>query len=397
MSKRDVVVVNGVKARVAGTPGDPITRFADSMRGVVISLEMRSAEDLALDASVNPDPVMREHALYQLVDQNGVEAMPDVERALFNDPDPEVRINVLWLLESLDTERCAQIARALREDPSSRVREWARVFCWEKQWAPEDFRIAKEARSWEGRTFDETLFLHIKCDLYVRMAASNDIWGHILLSPRMLARVYGQAYACPITETREREIVVAKTLSGLHEDGSDHYESFLFRGFTERTAPYSGSFYFETHSPRPFYVSGKADDTSAGVIENVTIPFAREGQWFLNENLPLKGNFAIEYVRGLFQGWAYVNHERIQNSGGDFLFPGNSVLSTLHHPEVGALTNTFISGTFKGKVVDWDGDGVLDLNYLQSPATAKGEVDSNFDGIADIPGMTVCPRPLQRH
>src|ERR1043166_7682604 len=117
MSKRDVVVVNGVKARVAGMAGYPISRFADSMRGVVISLEMRSAEDLALDASVNPDPVMREHALYQLVDQIGPAAIPDVERALFNDPDPEVRINVMWLLESLDSERCAEIARALREDP----------------------------------------------------------------------------------------------------------------------------------------------------------------------------------------------------------------------------------------------------------------------------------------
>ena len=45
--------------------------------------------------------------------------------------------------------------------------------------------------------------------------------------------------------------------------------------------------------------------------------------------------------------------------------------------------------------LDWDNDGVLDLNYLQAPATAKGEVDSNFDGIPDVPGMTVCPRPMQ--
>ena len=82
--------------------------------------------------------------------------------------------------------------------------------------------------------------------------------------------------------------------------------------------------------------------------------------------------------------------------GGEFLFPGNSVLSTLHHPEVGSLTNTFLAGSFKGKVLDWNNDGVLDLNYLQSPSTAKGEVDSNFDGIPDVPGMAVCSRPFRR-
>ena len=392
--KRELATMHGFRTRTVER--DPIRRFSESMQGAVISLEMRSADELALDAKVNPDAALREHAFFQLVDKLGPEALPHIETALFNDPDPQVRINLLWLLESLDHERAPEIARLLINDPSPRVREWARVFCWEKGWVADDFRQAKEAQYHEGRTFDETIFLHIKCDLYVRMAADNTIWGHIYLSPQMLARVYGQAYACPISATREAEIVIAKTLSGLHEDGSDHYESFLFRGFTERTALNTGSFYFETHSPRPFYMSGKADDTSEGVIDNVIIPFAREGQWFLNDNIQVQGKSAIEYVRGLFQGWAYVNHERIQESGGDFLFPGNSVLSTLHHPEVGAKTNTFITGSFKGKVVDWNNDGVLDLNYLQSPATAKGEVDSNFDGIPDVPGLTVCPRPLQK-
>jgi hypothetical protein len=98
---------------------------------------------------------------------------------------------------------------------------------------------------------------------------------------------------------------------------------------------------------------------------------------------------AIEYVRGLFQGWSYVNLERIENSGGDFFFPGNSILSTLHDPVVGPKTNGFVNGRFKGKVVDWDGDGALDLNYLPAHATTKGEVDSDLDGIPDEPGRHV--------
>ncbi|HEU4509527.1 MAG TPA: hypothetical protein VFR78_14880, partial [Pyrinomonadaceae bacterium] len=124
-------------------------------------------------------------------------------------------------------------------------------------------------------------------------------------------------------------------------------------------------------------------------VEDVTVPFARQGQWFLNDDIRVKGRKAIEYVRGLFQGWSYVNLERIENSGGDFFFPGNSILSTLHHPVVGPKTNGFVNGRFKGKVVDWDGDGVIDLNYLPAHATTKGEVDSNLDGIPDEPGRHV--------
>lgn len=374
---------------------DPITRFSDSIKQAAIHLDNRSREELEAEGRNNPDPVIREQALYQLIEQVGADSLPIVEAALSNDPDPDLRINVLWAMLRLPSDRCKRIALALMRDSNSRVQEWARVFCWERQWTSKDFRQAREATYREGRTFDQTIFLHIKSHLYIRLSPDNKMWGHLQLSPQTLARVYGQAMACPITETRERELVISKTLSGLHDDGTDHYESFLFKGFTERTSSGSGNFYFESNGARPFYLSGKADDTSQGIVEDVPVPFAREGQWFLNENLQLKGNHPIEFVRGLFQGWAYVNLDRIKDGDEEFLFPGNSILSTLHHPVVGPLTNAFIAGSFKGKVVDWDGDGVLDLNYLPAYATAKGEVDSDLDGVPDVEGRSVCARPLQ--
>jgi hypothetical protein len=289
----------------------------------------------------------------------------------------------------MPSDECRELGLALTNDSDHRVREWARVFAWEMGWAEKDFRRLREFRHHEGRTFDETIYLHITCNLYIRLGASNDSWGHLLLSPQMLKRVYGQALACNRMETRDRDIVVAKTLSGLNADGSKHHESFLFRGFTELTNPLQGNFYFETHTPRPIFLSGKANDTSEGVVENVVVPFARQGQWFLNEDICVRGYKAIEYVRGLFQGWAYVNLDRIENSGGEFFYPGNSVLSTLHHPVVGEKTNAYINGRFKGKVVDWDGDDVIDLNHLPAYATTAGEVDSNLDNVPDEPGRHV--------
>jgi hypothetical protein len=369
--------------------GDPTTRFEDMIRRAAISLEDRSDERLIRDGRTLADPALREHALYQYLARRGAQALPVVREALLTDTDTDLRVNLLWALEWLESEECRDLGLALVDDPDHRVREWARVFAWEMGWSGEDFRRRREFRHHAGRTFDQTIYLHITCNLYIRLGAGNDLWGHLLISPQMLKRVFGQALACNNMATRDDEVVVAKTLCGLNPDGSDHHEAFLFRGFTELADPLQGNFYFETQTPRPIFLSGKANDPSQGVVDNVVVPFARQGQWFLNEHLEVKGRRAIEYVRGLFQGWSYVNLERIENSGGEFFFPGNSILSTLHHPVVGPLTNTFVNGRFKGKVVDWDGDGVIDLNALPAHATVLGEVDSDLDGIADEPGRHV--------
>jgi len=74
----------------------------------------------------------------------------------------------------------------------------------------------------------------------------------------------------------------------------------------------------------------------------------------------------------------------------EILLPGNAILSTLHDSVAGPLTNVFISGTFKGKLNDWDGDGNIDLNSRNVYSTTDGELDSNMDGIPDSPGEACC-------
>ncbi len=369
--------------------GDPTIRFEDMIARVSVNLEKRTDDELIRDGKTLSDPGLREHALYQYLARNGVEALPVIARAIREDNDTDLRVNLLWALEWLKDEQCREICMGVINDRDHRVREWARVFAWEMGWSADDFRRPREFRHIPGRTFDQTIYLHITCNIYIRLGKGNDMWGHLLLSPQMLKRVFGQALACNNLSTRDDEVVVAKTLSGLNADGSNHHEAFLFRGFTELTNQLQGNFYFETQTKRPIFLSGKANDASQGVVENVTVPFARQGQWFLNQDIQVDGRKAIEYVRGLFQGWSYVNLDRIEASGGEFFFPGNSILSTLHHPEVGPKTNGFVNGRFKGKVVDWDGDDIIDLNYLPAHATVLGEVDTNCDGVADEPGRHV--------
>jgi hypothetical protein len=375
--------------------GDPTTRFEEMVSRTALSLDRRTNDELVYDGRELADPVLREHALFVYFMRNGAAALPVIERAIHSDPDTDLRINLLWALEWLPGAESREICRSLLNDRVHRVSEWARVFAWEMGWSDQDFRRARPFRHDPGRTFDQTIYLHVACNLYVKLDPGHEHWGHLLLSPQMVKRVYGQPLACNRMETRDDEVVVAKTLCGLHADGSEHHEAFLFRGFTELTNPLQGNFYFETETRRPVYVSGKANDPSDGIIDDVVVPFAREGQWFLNPHMELKGRMPIEYVRGLFRGWAYVNLERIEKNGGEFYFPGNSVLSTLHHPEAGRLTNAYVAGRFKGKVVDWDDDGVLDFNSLAAHATLLGEVDSDLDGIPDVPGrhVPVYPRP----
>ncbi len=134
-------------------------------------------------------------------------------------------------------------------------------------WTDQDFRVKRAIQALTtGRTFDQTIYLHIVCRMYVRLTESNDKWGMLLISPQMLKRVFGQALACNNMSTRDDQVVVAKDLPGLNVDGSAHHESFLFRGFTELTDPLQGNFYFETQTKRPIFLSGKANDASQGVV-----------------------------------------------------------------------------------------------------------------------------------
>ena len=307
-----------------------------------------------------------------------------------HDSNREVRWDALWAIEKLGGVNAIQALREFERDADPEIAEWARVFIGELQTGDPLFD-ERGYRYIQGRTFDETIYLLIHCDLYVRLDSTNQHWGKLSLSPQGLARVYGQAHACPNVETREHKLVIAKTISGLHADGSVHMDNYLFRGFTERSRDDRGNFYFESHVPRPFYVSGRADDPSQGVKDS-HIGFMRCGRWHLDSRFMIKDAPAIRYVRGQFQGWGYVN---LQNVAGRplerVLLPGNAILSTLHDPIVGPLTNAFIAGTFKGKLNDWDNDGRIDVNSRDVFSTEEGELDTNQDGIPDEPGLACCP------
>jgi hypothetical protein len=375
---------------VVGDPAAWESYFGHALDRVAVRLDPRANSELRHQARNHPDPVMREQALYEYTDRNNDDAIELLCEAVQHDRDRQVRWDALWAIEKMGGIKAVQALRKFQKDADPEIAEWAGLFIGELQTGAPNFD-GRECRYTPGRTFDETIFLLIHCDLYIRLDDTNQHWGKLSLAPQGLARVYGQAHACPNVETRERQLVIAKQISGLHADGSLHVDNYLFRGFTERTQIDRGNFYFESHVKRPFYVSGKADDPSMGVQDS-HIGFMREGCWYLDNRFKIRGSDAIRYVRGRFQGWGYTNLQRIAGKPLDeILEPGNGILSTLHNPVAGPLTNVFIAGTFKGKLNDWDGDGNIDLNSRSVYSTTEGEVDSNMDGIPDSPGVACCP------
>jgi hypothetical protein len=375
--------------RVIGDPAAWESNFAHALDRVSMRIDARTNTELQHQALNNPDPVMREQAIYEYADRNEDDAIELLCEVVRKDTDRQVRWNTLWAIEKLGGLQATQALDTFAKDADPEIAEWASVFMGELKTGDPVFD-KRDYRYIEGRTFDETIFLLIHCDLYIRLDDSNERWGKLSLAPQGLARVYGQAHACPNVETRERKLIIAKAIAGMHPDGSDHVENFLFRGFTERARPDTGNFFFESSMKRPFFQSGRADDTSKGMVYS-DIGFARAGRWYLEDRFQIRNAPAIRYVRGTFQGWGYVNLERMIGRPLDqMLLPGNAILSTLHDPVAGPLTNTFIAGTFKGKLNDWDNDGVIDLNSRNVYSTTEGEVDMDQDGVADHPGATCC-------
>lgn len=374
---------------VAGDPAAWASDFGYALNRAAVRVDSRTDEQLQHDAFHHPDPVMREQSVFEYADRDLPDAIELLSDVIRTDRDRAVRWDTLWALEKLGGPHAVAALRQFDHDDDPEIAEWASLFASELTTGDPSFD-GRAAVYTPGRTFDETIYLLIHCDLYIRLDDTNQHWGKLSLAPQGLARLYGQAHACPNVATRERQLLMGKTISGLHTDGSPHIDNYLFRGFTDRTRRDRGNFYFEAQVPRTFFRSGRADDASQGT-HDTRVGFSRFGNWHVDDRIRVHDEAAIRYVRGRFQGWGYTSVDSVIGKElQDVLTPGNGVLSTLHDPEVGPLTNVFILGTFKGKLNDWDGDGRIDLNSRDVYSTVDGEVDTNQDGIADEPGRTCC-------
>ncbi|TYB49023.1 HEAT repeat domain-containing protein [Actinomadura chibensis] len=365
-----------------GAPG--ATKLADfDGRG---DAELLSA---AADAATGLE---RERALWEYAHRHEGAAIDVLARHLATEPDAAVRWNLLWLLVKCDGRAAIPVLRQARSDAHPEVRDWAGLFL-EELTGEESPLVYERMRYETDRTFDQTLPLQIAGYADVRVPDAG--WIQARLSPQWFASLLGRVMACTNTDTFMTDLVIEKELLNYHEDGSNHYETFLFRGASYELSDTVCQHVYESNTMRPFYTSGKVKEGPA-VLTPVALSRAAGTKRLRPSTVTsmlhtpgaetargdaLREQGVVRSVRGRFWGWAHVDLDRYQETG--VVEPGTVQLVSTSDPVVGKKANTVIYGTFRGKLADQTGEGEYHVNTIPCHGTVNGELDLDLDGVAD--------------
>ncbi len=342
------------------------------------------------------DQIERERAAWEFGDRHKQDAVQSVSEVAAHDPDRAVRWGALWLLQKIGDNRAADALAPFLADEDIEVRDWAQLLTREITGQEMPDRIERPTIYDPENPFDQTLPLTIAG--YARTHVPGMGWVQATLSPQWFEAILGRVMACTCRDTFDKDLVIEKRMKSYHPDGSDHYEIYKFRGSTFNPAPDITHHVYECVSTHTFYPSGKVEDTSVAPIDDVNVilnrvatplavpvrmpviplapPRPRQSAEPSRKEAPTR---YVQSVRGRYMGAAFVNVERLLNQGMR-IGPGEVQLSSLHHPIVGSMTNTHLFGTFKGKISDLSGDGLLDINTERCHGTVKGELDYALTG-----------------
>ena len=373
-------------------PSEGITRF-----------DRRSDHELKAVMFDHENSVERERAAWEYGDRHQAEAVSVIAEIAKDDRDRAVRWGALWLLQKIGGNRTLDSLAPFLSDDDIEVRDWAHLLSREVSGVEQPNREIRSATFDTGNPFDQTLPLTIAG--YARTHFPGMGWVQVTLSPQWFEAILGRVMACTCEKTFGRDLVIEKRLKNYHPDGTDHYEIFKFSGATFYPYPGVTHHVYECVSNHTFYPSGQVEDTSIRPIGDVNvilnrvanpavvpvrmpiIPISplpiltRSSKSSLSTEVPSR---YVDSVRGRYMGSAFVNIERLLNQEMK-IGPGEVQLASWHHPTVGKMTNTFLFGTFKGKISDLDDDGYLNINTEYCHGTLDGKLDYTLSGepIAD--------------
>ena len=313
----------------------------------------------------------------------------------------------MWLALKHGRQGAVPLLEAARTDAHREVRDWARVFLREVTGEPVASEY-DEGMYLPDSPFDQTLPLQIAGFAILQLPGMGAV--RATLSPLWFEQIMGRVLACTNRATFMKNLTIEKCLEAYHPDGTNHYEIFPFAGVSWATAEGSIQHRYESITRRTFYRSGKVEDRSMGVDKDVPVILNRKAAStgeVLSVRPPEAGDFrdrvdltpareagttalaggrgikllngtVVRTVRGQFFGWAhtslghYLKHNRV--------LPGTVQLVDPLHEATADLVNTYLCGTFRGKIGDYDGDGRLDVNLIPCHGTATGELDYHADG-----------------
>jgi len=378
------------------------------------TFDPRSDRQLREVGLEGPDPVERERALWELAQRLRSAAVPTLSEAFARETVPSIRWNLLWLAVKVGGGDAFPLLESAVGDPHVDVRDWAKLFLRETVGADLAMEHRQAAYTTAG-DFDQTLPLQIAGFALVVVPGMGA--RRASLSPLWFEQIMGRVLACTNLDTIASDLVIEKNLCGYHPDGSDHYEIFPFSGVSWNSGE-TMQHRYESCTLRPFYTSGKVEDRSREVFDNVPVilnrgaettpsklevlratdlreirvlpqqPLLQPGRIpaTLEKPIPttdLRGiklldGRVVTSVRGQFFGWAHTSLEHFTRTGR--VDAGTVQLANPLDPRTAPYVNTYLCGTFRGKLSDWDGDGVADLNLIPCHGTADGKLDYTLDG-----------------
>lgn len=369
-------------------------QFGAPSTSQLADFDKRSDGALLETAAQSPSSLERERALWEYAHRNQGASIAALAKHLRVETDPSVRWNLLWLAVKHGGAEAISVLTEARSDENSEVRDWASLFLQEL--TGEQFPLVYSQLEYENdRIFDQTLPLQIAGFADVNVPGLG--WVQARMSPKWFDSLLGRVMACTNTDTYLTDLVIEKELAGYHDDGSAHYETFLFRGASYEVSETVTQHVYESNTVRPFYKSGKVKEgtpvmtpvalSRAAGTERLRPKHMTGMAWESSDGVEgergqrLRDVGVFRSVRGRFWGWAHTDINRYLEAGE--IAPGTVQLVSTASPEVGQMANTVLYGTFRGKLGDLNGDGKLNVNLIPCHGTVNGELDLDCDGVAD--------------
>lgn len=364
----------------------------------VPSFDVRTDAILLETVMDSPNPIVRERALWELAYRQGnqsINLLTDVYNA---EPIPCIRQNLLWLSLKLTELSALPLLEIALEDENREVRDWAKLYMNEAtgtELAPE---YTKAYFTEEG-IYDQTLPLQIAGFAIIDVPNIGAV--RATLSPLWFEKIMGRVLACTNRDTFMTNLTIEKCIYDYEGTGKHHFETYPFRGISWKSKDGRTQHRYESISDRKFYLSGKVLDESMGVITTPVIinrgaSTVDDGLAFVSTERPtfstdifrtplevprsqperinttattgerglrLLNGRVVRGVRGQFFGWAATSLEHYKNAGD--VEPGTVQLANPLNSETSAFVNTYLCGTFRGKLGDYDGDGEAELNLIE--------------------------------
>lgn len=352
----------------------------------VPSFDFRSETELMEAARGHESPIERERALWEYAFRRKEHATAFLAEALRREASSAVRWNLLWVALKVGRRDAHPLLEQALRDDDREVRDWAKLFLQEvtgQRYEPE----YREGTFVPGTAFDQTLPLQIAGFALINIPGLGQLRAN--LSPLWFAHLQGRVMACTNRSTFMNDLVIEKCIEGYHPDGSNHYEIYPFSGYSWHTSDGRTQHRYLSTYTHPFYLSGRVEDKSKGVL-NLPLTVARGGSVAAGsikvyptgdgdgqDAQPFERK-VVRGVRGQFFGWAYTSLDHYVEHGE--ILPGTCQLADPIREETRSLVNTYLCGTFRGKIADHNRDGLLDVNDIACHGTTRGQLDYAADG-----------------